>query len=404
MASVISGSTDLYPDSDTDHRVGPTETQRSGQRAVTAPWPQGPELGSATTNHSDHGHQADRRRSILVPVAASFLIGGMVASMAFTAGRLTSDTATGAQSSAVALPTDPAGAAIPDTAELLPPSGEPVADVAATIGPSVVQVETNRGQGSGVVYAEDLLLTNHHVIDGASAVQIRTSDGRVVRAEILGSDPRNDIAVLSAPGSGLPVAPIGSSAELAVGELTVAIGSPFRLQQTVTAGIVSATNRPVPNATGGLSAMIQTDAPINPGNSGGALANRLGELIGINASIRTDGTGNSNVGIGFAVPIDTAVAVAERIVDGDSLEPGVLGVTGDRQDDGIGVPVDSITAGSGADTAGLRVGDRVLTVNGTPVTDIGELVGLIQSNFSGDTVALEVDRNGNRLLLSATLS
>ena len=254
------------------------------------------------------------------------------------------------------------------------------------------------------MYADGLILTNHHVIDGASRVQIRTSDGRVFETEVVGSDPRNDIAVLSAPDSGLPVAEIGSSADLEVGQLTVAIGSPFSLQQTVTAGIVSSLNRPVPNAGGGVSAMIQTDAPINPGNSGGALANRNGELVGINASIRTDGTSNSNVGIGFAIPVDTAIQVAARIVDGDTLQPGVLGVSGERQDSEVGVPISEVTPGSGAEAAGLRPGDRVLTVNGAPVTDIGELTGLIQSNFSGDTVDLEIQRGDAALHLQATLT
>ncbi len=280
---------------------------------------------------------------------------------------------------------------------------EPAAAVARAVGPSVVQVETNRGQGSGVVYADGLILTNHHVIEDAAQIQIRSDDGRVFSVELLGSDPRNDIAVLSAPGADLPVAAIGSSADLEVGQLTVAIGSPFQLQQTVTSGIVSSLNRPVPNATGSVTAMVQTDAPINPGNSGGALANRAGEVVGINASIRTDGTSNTNVGIGFAIPIDTAIGVANRIESGDSLEPGVLGVSGEGQDDGIGVPITEVVDGSAADAAGLEVGDRVITIDGAPVTNIGEVVGLVQSNFAGDAVELQILRDGQNLTLEATL-
>ena len=150
--------------------------------------------------------------------------------------------------------------------------------------------------------------------------------------------------------------------------------------------------------------MIQTDAPINPGNSGGALANRDGELIGINASIRTDGQSNSNVGIGFAVPIDTAIAVAERIVAGESLEPGVLGVSGQTQDSAVGVPIAEVTPGSAADLGGHQAGDRVLTIDGAPVTDIGELTGLVQSHFSGDTLELEILRGDELLTITATLS
>ncbi|MGI9596949.1 MAG: S1C family serine protease [Acidimicrobiales bacterium] len=354
---------------------------------------------------------ARKRRSPALIAAAAFALGGLVGAGGFGLGQYFADDGSVVQNpivnvAAPAVEAEPETATtvpIPDTSQL-PTGVEPVTDVARILGPSVVQVETDRGQGSGVVYADGLLLTNHHVIDGADQVRIRTADGRVFEVEVLGSDSRNDIAVLSAPGSDLPVATVGSSAALEPGQLTVAIGSPFQLQQTVTAGIVSSTNRPVPNAGGGVSAMIQTDAPINPGNSGGALANRNGELVGINASIRTDGTSNSNVGIGFAVPIDTAIEVAQRIVSGDSLDPGVLGVRGERLDSTVGVPIAEVTPGSGAEAAGLEPGDQVLTIDGTPVTDIGELTGLVQSHFRGDTVELEVLRDGDDLTLTATLS
>ncbi len=351
--------------------------------------------------------RSGRSRAARVAVTASaFLLGGAVASAGFAAGRLGSDISD-ADSPTVAtgdVVQAATGQAAPAAPAITFEGGEPVADVAKILGPSVVQVETNLGQGSGVVFDEGLLLTNHHVVADSSAVRVRTSDGRVIEAEVLGSDPRNDIAVLAVEGGALTVATIGSSADIEVGELTVAIGSPFQLQQTVTSGIVSSLNRPVPNLGGSVSAMIQTDAPINPGNSGGALANRNGELIGINTSIRTDGLSNTNLGIGFAVPIDTAVAVAERIVAGDSLEPGVLGVEGRRQDDGLGVPIAQVTPDSGADAAGVLAGDRVLTIDGAPVTDIVELTGLVQSKFDGDQVELEIDRNGERLTVTATLS
>ncbi len=356
----------------------------------------------------------ERRRSPFLIAAATFALGGIVGAGGFGLGQYFAEDGSAVSNPVVnvASPSNettpgatPESSVVPiPNAAPSPLGAEPAADVARILGPSVVQVETNIGQGSGVVYADGLILTNHHVIDSASQVRIRTSDGRVFETEVLGSDARNDIAVLSAPGSDLPVATIGSSAALEPGQTTVAIGSPFQLQQTVTAGIVSSVNRPVPNAGGGFSAMIQTDAPINPGNSGGALANRNGELVGINASIRTDGTGNSNVGIGFAVPIDTAIQVAERIVSGDSLERGVLGVTGDTQDSDVGVPVAEVTPGSGADIGGIEAGDRILTIDGAPVTNIRELTGLVQSNFSGDMVELEVQRGSTSMTLEATLS
>ena len=346
------------------------------------------------------------RRVPLAITAAAFVLGGAVGAGGFALGQAVDGDQTSGIVNTVAPAQDAGGqVAVPAITQPVPvdPTAEPAADVARIIGPSVLQVETNRGQGSGVVYADGLILTNHHVIEDATNVQVRTEDGRVFQTEVLGSDPRNDIAVLSAPGSDLPIAAIGSSADLQVGQLTVAIGSPFQLQQTVTSGIVSSVNRPVPNNVGGLTAMIQTDAPINPGNSGGALANRAGELVGINASIRTDGTGNSNLGIGFAVPIDTAISVAERIVNGESLDPGVLGVSGGGEDGDIGVPIDEVFDGSGAAAAGITVGDRIVSIDGAPVTAIGEVVGLVQSNFSGDVIEVEVLRGTERFTVEAIL-
>ena len=390
----------------------PTAPPRPAVGVGDSPGPAGSPLA-----HESSPPSAGKRRSSALIAAMAFLVGGAVGAGGFglgmryaeepvdSAGSVvnTSAPAIGADTAVATADTSPGAESTAPRAAT--PSGvEPAADVARILGPSVVQVETNLGQGSGVVYDDGLLLTNHHVITGADQVRIRTADGLVIPVEVLGSDPRNDIAVLSAPDGDLPVATIGSSADLEPGQLTVAIGSPFQLQQTVTAGIVSSTNRPVPNADGSFSAMIQTDAPINPGNSGGALANRNGELVGINASIRTDGTGNSNVGIGFAVPIDTAIEVANRIVDGESLDPGVLGVSGQNQDGAAGVPVLGVFEGSGAEAAGLQVGDRVLTIDDVPVTNIRELTGLVQSRFSGDSVELEVQRGDTTLTLTAVLS
>ncbi len=284
---------------------------------------------------------------------------------------------------------------------------EPTSAVALALGPSVVQIETDLGLGSGVVFDDGLILTNDHVIDGATQVSVRTSDGRSLVAVVLGSDPRNDIAVLQVDAAaGLPVAPLALDSETLVGQTAIAIGSPFQLQQTVTSGIVSALNRPVPNSAGGFSAMIQTDAPINPGNSGGALADIDGEVIGINTSIRTDGTGNSSIGIGFAVPIQEAIDVAQRILNGESLEVGVLGVSNAQNttDNAVGVVVGEVVAGSAADQAGLQVGDRVLKVNDAPVTNFAEVVGLVQSKFGGDVVTLLVQRGDQTVEITATLT
>jgi len=283
---------------------------------------------------------------------------------------------------------------------------EPVAFVAQILGPSVVQVEIpNVGLGSGVVFGDGLIMTNHHVIDGSSNVDIRTSDGRVLAGQVLGSDARTDIAVVSVgEGSGLPIAELAVGVELEVGQTVIAIGSPFQLQQTVTSGIISSLNRPVFNGAG-FNPMIQTDAAINTGNSGGALANRNGSVIGINTAIQTDGLSTGNLGVGFAVPIETAKAIADRILAGDAIEPGFLGVAGGQTDDGSsGVNVEGLTEGSAAEVAGVLLGDRIVAIDGAPVTSIEELAGLVQTKFPGDAVALELFRDGERLTITAVLS
>ncbi|MFT7600846.1 MAG: putative serine protease PepD [Acidimicrobiales bacterium] len=281
---------------------------------------------------------------------------------------------------------------------------EPIAYVAQLLGPSVVQIETNIGLGSGVIYGDGLILTNHHVVENASQVRVRLPDGRTLEATIVGSNPRTDIAVVAAgEGLGLPAAKLAVDDPLEVGELTVAIGSPFQLQQTVTSGIVSAVNRPIFNGTG-WNAMVQTDAAINPGNSGGALANRAGEVIGINTAIQTDGVSQSNAGIGFAMPITTAAQVAQRIVDGQPLEPGFLGVQGIQPVSGeIGVEIGEVTPGSAAQAAGLMLGDIVLSIDGAPVTAFEQLAGLVQTSFPGDEIELQLTRASENLTIRVVL-
>lgn len=283
---------------------------------------------------------------------------------------------------------------------------EPVGFVAQRLGPSVVQVETDQGQGSGVVFRDGLILTNNHVIAGTSGVQVRLADGRVVAAELVGSDERIDIAVLRVGDvPNLPVAELALDGDLDVGHLVVAIGSPFQLQQTVTSGVVSAINRPVPNGVLGSNAMIQTDTAINPGNSGGALADRQGRVVGINTSGRTDGASNSNIGIGFAVPIETAVATADRLLAGESMSPGVLGISPNGADSSaIGVLIDRVEPGSAAERAGLVAGDRVISIDGLPVPSADVLAAIVQNHFGGDAVVVIVDRDGSTELLDVVLA
>ena len=333
---------------------------------------------------------------------AAFVAGAVVSGAAFTAGTIATepDEVAAPQTTTVV---NPAPSTLPPATG--PATENPAAFVAEELGPSVVQVLTNFGTGSGVVFQDGgYIMTNNHVIEDAEEIFIGDYQGRTLAATLIGRDPRADIAVLQVEGLDLPIASLAVGQQLQVGQSAIAIGSPFDLTRTVTAGIISALNRPLENQNGTFTSMIQTDAPINPGNSGGPLANRLGEVIGINTAIRTDGVSNSNIGVGFAVPIDTANRVAERIIAGQSLEPGFLGVgRGQAAIGDVGVVIQDITVGSGADLAGLESGDRVLTVDGAPVTSFEELAGLITNNFPGDSIELEIVRGETNRTISATL-
>jgi S1-C subfamily serine protease len=339
----------------------------------------------------------------------AFVVGGLLAGSGFAVAQLDRDDDAVVEASAIepaSIPatTVPSRAPDPVAPAPLDPSAEAAAFVADTLGPSVVQVETDIGVGSGVVFDDGVIITNHHVVEGASRIRVQLKDGRRLAAEILGSEANVDIAVVSVgEGIDLPVAPLATGEVLRVGQVAIAIGSPFQLQQTVTEGIVSAVNRPVP--TGNVyTAMIQTDAPINPGNSGGALADRQGRVIGINTAIQTDGSSNVNAGIGFAIPIDTAVSVADRIVAGIPIQAGFLGVAGGQSIDGAaGVQITSITEGSAADEAGLMIGDLILSIDGAPVTAFEELAGLVVARAPGETIELQVVRNGEPLIIEVTL-
>ncbi len=365
-----------------------------------------PTLGSDPTPTPDPPSSSGRRVGVVVGVVVAALALGGLAGLV----TLRDDDAPAEPTQALPAEAVPPVAAQPNGPEpsgqtLSSPTVEPVAVVAEKLGPSVVQVETNLGQGSGVVFRDGLALTNHHVIANTSEVQLRLADGSVIAAELVGSDARIDIAVLRFDAD-VPVAELALDGTLDVGHLVVAIGSPFQLDQTVTSGVVSALDRPVPNDVGGANPMIQTDTAINPGNSGGALADRRGRVVGINTSGRTDGNSNSNIGIGFAIPIDVAVATADRLLAGGSMAPGVLGVSPDPASSATeaGVVLGEVTEGSPAAQAGLEAGDRVVSVDGRAVRSAEGLAAVIQSHFAGDELTFVVVRNGLERTLAVTLS
>ncbi|GIU83931.1 MAG: hypothetical protein KatS3mg008_0706 [Acidimicrobiales bacterium] len=286
-------------------------------------------------------------------------------------------------------------------------AGEPVADVAEAVTPAVVQIETGTGVGSGFVYdASGLVLTNAHVVAGESRVLVRFADGSEAEGEVVGSEPEVDTAVVRVPRSRVRgVAALGLGVEVRVGQLAVAIGSPFDLSNSVTAGVVSAVGRPLGTSLGAAQltvGMIQTDAPINPGNSGGPLVDRRGRVIGMNTAIFSQ-TGES-AGIGFAIPIDIAHQAAQAIVQGRDFKPGRLGVVPGRRIDGEpGALVMRVMEGSSAERAGIEVGDVIVAVDGERVRDGADLAVKITRRQEGDVVRLEVLRSGKTRVIEVRL-
>lgn len=274
---------------------------------------------------------------------------------------------------------------------------EPVAAVARAVLPSVVQIVVeNVGQGSGIVYdASGLIVTNAHVVGGETSASVQLADGRTVDGEVLGTDEVRDIAVIRVDaGEPLVAATLAPLSSVEVGQVAVAVGSPFGLDQTVTAGIVSAVGRVVPSFGRGRVAMIQTDAPINPGNSGGALADIEGRVVGLNTSIRTDGT-SGNQGVGFAIPADTFKLVADRIVAGEPIATGFLGVEGVTPTDGThGARLTRVVENSPASAAGLQDGDLVVAIDGVALSGIEQLAAKVQLTQPGTSIAVDVVRDG----------
>lgn len=284
-------------------------------------------------------------------------------------------------------------------------SKEPIAAAAAAVKPAVVQLETPIGLGSGFIYDPNgYILTAAHVVEGATKVTVRLGDGSSKAGTVLGVDPNTDVAVVKIePFPDMPIAALALDETPVVGQTAVAIGSPYGLDQTVTAGIVSAVNRPVPVGPS-IVPMVQTDAPINSGNSGGALIDLDARVIGINDQIRT-GSGD-NSGIGFAIPITLAYDVAGRIVRGESLEVGYLGISSgnDTTFGQAGALVTRVEPASPADKGGLQVGDVVIEIDGDAIRSFDELVAQVRSRKPGDTVELTVLRDDKTTNIKVTLS
>jgi serine protease Do len=282
--------------------------------------------------------------------------------------------------------------------------------------PSQTQPKTEREHslGSGVVVNPDgYILTNNHVISGASDVEVFTQSKKEFRAKVIGTDPRTDVAVLKIDATQLPSLTVGDSSHLKVGDIVFAVGDPFGVGETATMGIVSATGRGFGGAIERYEDFIQTDAAINPGNSGGALLDIHGDLIGINTAIITGG-GSGNAGVGVAIPINMARNVMEQIVDHGKVIRGQLGVAVQSVDadmakafglpQGGGALIAEVTPGSPAAKAGIERGDIILELNGKPVSEPDDLRVRVSQTPPGTTVHLKILRDGHMRDLDVTLS
>ena len=266
------------------------------------------------------------------------------------------------------------------------------------------------GQGSGfIVSADGLVLTNAHVVKGASDVTVKLTDRREFRAKVLGADPKTDVAVLKIDAKNLPTVRLGSTRDLQVGEWVLAIGSPFGFENSVTAGVVSAKGRSLPDDS--LVPFIQTDVAVNPGNSGGPLFNARGEVVGINSQIYSRSGGYQ--GLSFAIPIELAAKVKDQIVATGHVRHAQLGVAVQEVNQAFaesfqldkpeGALVASVAQGSPADKAGLQPGDVIRQVDGQPIVASGDLPAWVGQAQPGQQAKLSVWRHGKPLELTATL-
>lgn len=306
-----------------------------------------------------------------------------------------------------------------------------VSEIAALASPSVVEISTETvsrsnflgqyiqsGAGSGVIFSEDgIVVTNDHVVDGASTITVRTKDGESYEATLLGTDSKTDIAVLRIEADGLTPAILGDSDALSVGEYAMAIGNPLgQLGGTVTDGIVSALSREV-NVNGENMTLLQTNAAINPGNSGGGLFNEKGELIGIVNAKSSNGASSSGAsieGLGFAIPVNTVKNSVQELLDyGYVRGRPALGITllnvQNAQDafqyrvSRLGVYVQSVTEGGASEKAGVQVGDCIIALGDVAVSTHAEVKSQLNNYAVGDTVQLQVIRDGRTLTLDVTL-
>ena len=385
------------------------------QAPVTGPG--GPSLGGAPDGTT--GRPGTLRQRPLLPMLIAILIAALIGG---TVGAITVAVADRNGGS-----TDTGLKITNDTSAPAAKTDGTVGAAASKIRGSVVTINVSSGQaagtGSGVILRSDgYILTNDHVVSTAAnggSIQVVLNDGRSSTATIVGRDTSDDLAVIKVNGlNGLTAATFAKSSELTVGQTVVAVGAPLGLSDTVTSGIVSNVARPVRSGDNDQAVFqaIQTDAAINPGNSGGPLVDLNGSVVGINAAIATDNSGgglqipgqtqqSGNIGIGFAIPSDEASRIASELMANGKAYHAVLGVSvrSTSSTTAAGVALSSVSGGSAAAKAGLKVGDVITAVDTTRVTTADSLIAAVRSHAPGETVRIAYTRNGQAATANVTL-
>jgi S1-C subfamily serine protease len=348
----------------------------------------------------------------ILPILGGAIAGGAIAIVIASSGGTHSVTTTVVQ---------PAGTSVPTS--LSSGKGLTVNQIYRKSSPGVVDIrvteqsssgggfpfggggsQQQQGEGAGVVYdTKGNILTDEHVVSGATSVQVKFQDGRTASAKVLGTDPSTDVAVIhvDVPSSELHPIPLANSSAAQVGDPVVAIGSPFSLPETTTTGIVSQVGRSIqaPNNFT-ITGSIQTDAAINPGNSGGPLLDAGGHLLGLNDQIQTNS--GSNAGVGFAIPSNTVAKVANQIISGQPVKHSYVGVSLGQDSTG-GAVVQSVQPGSPATSAGLQQGDVITAVNSTAITSTDQFIQTVDGYSPGHKVTLTVKRGGQTHKIQLTL-
>jgi putative serine protease PepD len=354
------------------------------------------------------GQPPQRSRSPILPALAGGAISAVIVSAVLLgSGLVGGDDTTSSNANATvptALPAAPKGAAAS------PPANGTVGAIYAAASKGVVSIQSSDGTGTGfVVDSDGTIVSNSHVVGNDKKVKVRFGDsGRPIDADVLGSDPSVDIAVLhvdpAAAGKLSPLA-LADSDQVKVGDTAIAIGNPLGLDRTATTGIVSGLGREIRAPNGfQIDKVIQTDAPINPGNSGGPLLDSRGRVIGVNSQIATAGAGSGNIGIGFAVPANTVRNVVPQLKSGQGVQHAYLGVSTAPATSGGGAEVGDVNPSSPAQRAGAEIGDLVTEVDGQAIAKPEDIATAIADNKPGDQITMKVRRNGQERSLNVTLS